>query len=223
MKIACEFHFIYLKFKIIKAGTVNDIISVNPAPYFAISKNLYLPGPYTIKFVWYPIGVKKDWLTPNKTSIINALGEMSKTLENSIATGNIKATEAALLTNWVRITVDTKITTSAKNRGIPLRTKLRFRAIKSANPVTCIATLNEDNDPSNKMISNLIDFCISAALKHPDATIAITAKRTAPTSGILVNVGKTTIPIAIAIEIGFFIKKGKSSSNWSNISKSLLA
>ena len=27
------------------AGTVNYIISVNPTPYFAISKNLYLPGP----------------------------------------------------------------------------------------------------------------------------------------------------------------------------------
>ena len=61
-----------------------------------------------------PHGVKKDWLAPNKTSIIKALGEIPKTFENSIATGKIKATEAALLINWVRITVDTKITTSGK-------------------------------------------------------------------------------------------------------------
>jgi len=78
--------------------------------------------------------------------------------ENSIATGKIKATEAALLINCVRITVDTKITTSAKYRGIPLRTKFRLTAIKSANPVTCIATLKHDKDPNNKITSNLIDF-----------------------------------------------------------------
>jgi len=92
---------------------------------------------------------------------------MLKTFENSIATGKIKATEAALLINCVRITVDTKITTSAKYKGIPFRAKLRLTAIKSANPVTCIATLKHDNDPSNKITSNLIDFCISAGLKHP--------------------------------------------------------
>ena len=138
---------------------------------------------------------------------------MPKTFENSIATGRIKATEAALLINCVRITVDTKITTSAKYRGIPLRAKFRLTAIKSANPVTCIATLKHDKDPNNKMTSNLIDFCISAGLKHPKATMAMTAKRTEPTNGILETEGKTTIPIAIAIDMGFFIKKGKSSSN----------
>ena len=42
---------------------------------------------------------------------------MPKTFENSIATGNIKATEAALLINCVRITVDTKITTSANTEA----------------------------------------------------------------------------------------------------------
>ena len=45
------------------------------------------------------MGVKKDWLAPNKTSIIKALGEIPKIVENSITTGNIKATEAALLIN----------------------------------------------------------------------------------------------------------------------------
>jgi len=138
---------------------------------------------------------------------------MPKTFENSIITGIIYATEAALLINCVRITVDTKITTSAKYRDISLRTKFRLTAIKSANPVTCIATLKQDNDPNNKMTSNLIDFCISAGLKHPQATIAFTAKRTEPTNVILETEGKTTIPIAIGIDMGFFIKKGKSSSN----------
>ena len=76
-----------------------------------------------------------------------------------------------------------------------------------------MATLKHDKDPNNKMTSNLIDFCISAGLKHPEATMAMTAKRTEPTNGILETEGKTTIPIAIAIDIGFFIKKGKSSSN----------
>jgi len=50
------------------------------------------------------------------------------------------------------------------------------------------------------MTSNLIDFCISAGLKHPQATIAMTAKRTEPTNGILVTEGRTTIPIAIPID-----------------------
>ena len=86
-------------------------------------------------------------------------------------------------------------------------------AIRSANPVTCIATLKLDSEPNNKIISNLIDLCISAGRKHPEATIAISAKRTDPTNGILVKEGKRTIPIAIAIAIGFLIKKGKSSSN----------
>ena len=66
-------------------------------------------------------------------------------------------------------------------------------AIKSANPVTYIATLKHDKDPSNKMTSNLIDFCISAGLKHPQATIAMTAKWTEPTNGILETEGKTNI------------------------------
>ena len=91
--------------------------------------------------------------------------------------------------------------------------KSKFMAIRSANPVTCIATLNLDNEPNNKIISNLIDLCISAGRKHPQATIAITAKRTAPTNGRLVKEGKRTIPIAIAIAIGFRIINGKSSSN----------
>ena len=86
-------------------------------------------------------------------------------------------------------------------------------AIRSANPVTCIATLKLDNEPNNKIISSLIDLCISAGRKHPKATIAISAKRTDPTNGILVKEGKRTIPIAIAIAIGFLIKNGKSSSN----------
>jgi len=132
---------------------------------------------------------------------------MPKTFENSIATGKIRATEAALLINCVRITVDTKIMTSAKYKGIPLSAKLRLTAIKSANPVTCIATLKHESDPNNKITSNLIDFCISAGLKHPKATMAITAKRTEPTNGIFETEGKTYIPIAIAIDIGFLSKK----------------
>ena len=47
-------------------------------------------------------------------AVSKLFSEISKTFENSIATGKIKATEAALLINCVRITVDTKITTSAK-------------------------------------------------------------------------------------------------------------
>ena len=59
---------------------------------------------------------------------------MPKTSENSMATGKIKATEAALLINWVRITVDTKITTSAKYKGNPSRAKLRLNAIEASEP-----------------------------------------------------------------------------------------
>ena len=42
----------------------------------------------------------------------------------------------------------------------PVGSKAKFRliAIKSANPVTCIATLKDDKDPNNRMTSNLIDF-----------------------------------------------------------------
>ena len=50
----------------------------------------------------------------NYYDLIKAFGEIPKIGENSIATGNIKATEAALLINCVRITVETKITTNAK-------------------------------------------------------------------------------------------------------------
>ena len=85
--------------------------------------------------------------------------------------------------------------------------------MRSAKPVTCIATLKQDNEPNNKITSNRIDFCISAARKHPKPTIAITAKRTDPTKGIFEIEGRTTIPIAIAIAIGFLIITGKSSSN----------
>ena len=54
--------------------------------------------------------------------------KLLKIFENSIATGKIKATEAALLINWVRITVDTKITL-VQNKGHSVKSKLQITAI----------------------------------------------------------------------------------------------
>ena len=66
----------------IKYEASNQNIIVRGNPTTTKSLNLYSPGAYTIRFVWYPIGVIKLAEAPKQTAIRNALvGSITSTDE----------------------------------------------------------------------------------------------------------------------------------------------
>ena len=62
---------------------------LNGSPALIKSINLYCPGPNTIKFVWYPIGVMKLAEAPKHTAIKKGLGSTINVSLIDIATGVI--------------------------------------------------------------------------------------------------------------------------------------
>ena len=51
-------------------------IKFNGSPVLIKSENRYLPGPNTMRFVWYPIGVMKQVDAPQQMANINGLGSI---------------------------------------------------------------------------------------------------------------------------------------------------
>ena len=79
------------------------ILKGNPA--LIKSKNLYCPGPYTIRLVWYPTGVIKLLEAPKHTATINGLGSIWRWVDKAIAIGVITIAIALFETNADKINV----------------------------------------------------------------------------------------------------------------------
>ena len=65
-------------------------------PTFKKSENLYPPGPYTIRFVWYPTGVLKDAEAAKQTAKIKGRESIPIWLVTAITIGVIIMAVAVL-------------------------------------------------------------------------------------------------------------------------------
>ena len=122
-----------------KIVVIAQHIILKGRPAFMKSINLYPPMLWTIRFVWYPMGVEKLAEAAIHTVIKKGIGSIPKLLAMARATGNANAAAALLVMNSVTIAV-TKYNAAIIPTGPKLSEILiREFAIESAIPEFCIA------------------------------------------------------------------------------------